>query len=33
MIDLSPMAAIFSLMFIRAKILPLIGMQITPFLM
>ena len=32
MIDLSPMAAIFSLMIIRAKILPLIAMQITPFL-
>lgn len=33
MIDLSPMAAIFSLMIIRAQILPLIGMKITPFLM
>lgn len=32
MIDLSPMVAIFSLMIIRAQILPLIGMQITPFL-
>lgn len=33
MIDVSPMVAIFTLMIIRAEILPIIAMQIRPFLM
>jgi len=32
MIDISPMAAIFTLMFIRAKVLPMLGSLIMPFL-
>jgi YggT family protein len=32
MIDISPMAAIFTLMFIRAKVLPMLGSLILPFL-
>ena len=32
MIDISPMAAIFTLMFIRAKVLPMLGGLIVPFL-
>jgi len=33
MIDISPMVAIFTLMIIRAQILPIIAMQIKPLLM
>jgi YggT family protein len=33
MIDISPMVAIFTLMIIRAQILPIIAMQIRPLLM
>jgi YggT family protein len=33
MIDISPMVAIFTLMVIRAQILPIIAMQIRPLLM
>lgn len=33
MIDISPMVAIFTLMIIRAQILPMIAMQIRPLLM
>jgi len=33
MIDISPMVAIFTLMIIRAQILPIIDMQIRPLLM
>lgn len=33
MIDISPMVAIFTLMIIRAQILPVIAMQIRPLLM
>jgi len=33
MIDLSPMAAIFTLMIMRAQILPIIAMQIRPLFM
>ena len=32
MIDISPMAAIFTLMFIRAKVLPMLGGLIVPLL-
>ena len=33
MIDISPMVAIFTLMIIRAQVLPIIAMQIRPLLM